>query len=168
MLNSSEVSPGTNDYVKYFGRTVRCVASPTTTLSAAYAAAGKTKQNGYYKLQDMNSSICGMVDVTDDELQVIDTRDNKVYWIAKLKDGHCWMTQNLDLDLGIATLTHNSTTLHHDDTDIGCLETLFGLHQHVLAIVQTSDVGLLHTLVFGSGEYSGTDRNVEQLACEIV
>ena len=88
-------------------------------LLMAYESAGKTKQNGYYKMQDMNSSICNMVEVEDDELQVIDTRDNKVYWIAKLRDGHCWMTQNLDLDLGVATLTHNSTTLYHDDTDLG-------------------------------------------------
>ncbi len=96
------------------------VSNPApVTLEVAYAAAGKSKQNGYYKLQDMNSSICNMVEVEDDELQVIDTRDNKVYWIAKLKDGHCWMTQNLDLDLGVATLTHNSTTFYHDDTDLG-------------------------------------------------
>ena len=89
------------------------------TLEVAYGAAGKTKLNGYYKLQDMNSSICNMAEVEDDELQVIDTRDNKVYWIAKLRDGNCWMTQNLDLDLGTNTLTHNSTTLYHDDTDLG-------------------------------------------------
>ncbi len=89
------------------------------SLSDAYADAGKTKLNGYYKMQDMNSNICNAVEVEDDQLQVIDTRDNKVYWIAKLKDGNCWMTQNLDLDLGVATLTHNSTTLYHDDTDLG-------------------------------------------------
>ena len=29
----------------------------------------------------------------------MDTRDGKSYWVAKLKDGHCWMTQNLALDL---------------------------------------------------------------------
>ena len=96
------------------------VAKPEpVTLEAAYAAAHKTKLNGYYKLQDMDSNICAAVEVIDDELQVIDTRDNKVYWIAKLADNHCWMTQNLDLDLGTPTLTHNSTTLYHDDTDLG-------------------------------------------------
>ncbi|MBR3353651.1 hypothetical protein IKG49_03635 [Candidatus Saccharibacteria bacterium] len=96
------------------------VAKPEpVTLEVAYRAANKTKLNGYYKLQDMDSSICAAVEVIDDELQVIDTRDNKVYWIAKLADNHCWMTQNLDLDLGTPTLTHNSTTLYHDDTDLG-------------------------------------------------
>ncbi|MBR3353569.1 hypothetical protein IKG49_03195 [Candidatus Saccharibacteria bacterium] len=96
------------------------VAKPEpVTLEAAYRAANKTKLNGYYKLQDMDSTICAAVEVIDDQLQVIDTRDNKVYWIAKLADNHCWMTQNLDLDLGTPTLTHNSTTLYHDDTDLG-------------------------------------------------
>ncbi len=37
--------------------------------------------------------------------QLIDSRDGKSYWIAKLKDGNCWMTQNLDLDLANITLT---------------------------------------------------------------
>ena len=87
-------------------------AAPVT-LYDAYYAANKTMLNGYYKLQDMNSSICSAVDVEDDELQVIDIRDNKVYWIAKLKDGHCWMTQDLKLDLD------SSTTLTHADTDLG-------------------------------------------------
>ncbi|MDO5451793.1 MAG: FISUMP domain-containing protein, partial [Candidatus Saccharibacteria bacterium] len=68
---------------------------------------------GYYKLQDMDSSICAAVDVDDNQLQVIDTRDNKVYWIAKLRDGHCWMTQNLDLDLD------STVTYTHDNTDLG-------------------------------------------------
>ena len=87
--------------------------APPVTLYDAYYAAGKTMLNGYYKLQDMNSSICAAVDVEDNQLQVIDTRDNKVYWIAKLKDGHCWMTQNLDLDLD------STVTYTHDNTDLG-------------------------------------------------
>ena len=87
--------------------------APPVTLYDAYYAAGKTMLNGYYKLQDMDSSICAAVDVDDNQLQVIDTRDNKVYWIAKLKDGHCWMTQNLDLDLD------SSITYTHDNTDLG-------------------------------------------------
>ena len=28
-----------------------------------------------------------------------DERDGKYYWVAKLADGNCWMTQNLELDL---------------------------------------------------------------------
>ena len=56
--------------------------------------------NGYFKMQDMTPTICKSID-TDGEkgMQLIDVRDDKVYWVAKLKDGNCWMTQNLDLDL---------------------------------------------------------------------
>ena len=79
----------------------------------AYADANKTMLNGYYTMQDMNSNICNAVEVVDDQLQVIDTRDNKVYWIAKLRDGNCWMTQNLDLDLD------SNVTYTYADTDLG-------------------------------------------------
>ena len=41
-------------------------------------------------------------------------RDNNLYWVAKLADGHCWMTQNLDLDIGGA----NTAPLNSNNTDI--------------------------------------------------
>ena len=47
-----------------------------------------------------------------DTKQLIDKRDNKKYWVAKLTDGNCWMTQNLDLDLS------TGTTLTPDNTNI--------------------------------------------------
>lgn len=53
----------------------------------------------YFAMQDMNVAICDRVKTVPDQLQVMDLRDAKVYWIAKLADGKCWMTQNLDLDL---------------------------------------------------------------------
>lgn len=37
--------------------------------------------------------------------RMIDSRDGKYYWVAKLADGNCWMTQNLDLNLDGRTLT---------------------------------------------------------------
>ncbi len=72
---------------------------PTTMLDA-FIASGAEMHNGYFKMQDMTPTICKSID-TDGEkgMQLIDVRDDKVYWVAKLKDGNCWMTQNLDLDL---------------------------------------------------------------------
>ncbi|MBR3322342.1 hypothetical protein IKG05_01745, partial [Candidatus Saccharibacteria bacterium] len=78
-----------------------------------------TMLNGYYKMQDMSNTICNNVytsQLTDNsdtmEAQLIDIRDNNVYWVAKLKDGHCWMTQNLDLNLDKdVALTSNDTDL---------------------------------------------------------
>lgn len=39
-----------------------------------------------------------------------DSRDNKQYLIRKLADGNCWMVQNLDLDLSIATTLDNTSS----------------------------------------------------------
>ncbi|MCQ2049701.1 MAG: hypothetical protein MJZ22_01660 [Candidatus Saccharibacteria bacterium] len=63
----------------------------------------------YYAMQDMTNDICSRVDAYE-KMQVVDLRDTKLYWIAKMPDGHCWMTQNLDLDLSTeVTLTPNDT-----------------------------------------------------------
>ena len=77
------------------------------SLSEAYSIAGKTRimasdGNEYYSMQDMSPEICNATDKVESTLQVADTRDGKVYWITKLKDGNCWMTQNLDYDLSVA------------------------------------------------------------------
>jgi len=56
------------------------------------------------------------------QTQLTDVRDNKPYYVKKLADGNCWMDQNLDLDLGVASTTADSPnttmTLTSADTDI--------------------------------------------------
>lgn len=104
--------------------TLRAVTNRMSmSLADGYVAAGKHKVNNpddgqkYYKMQDMEPAICEVADI-ESTLKVLDTRDNKVYWIAKLKmnregtEATCWMTQNLDFDLNVAT------TLTPDNTDI--------------------------------------------------
>lgn len=62
-------------------------------------------------MQDMTSSIRDELSVGA-TTQLIDSRDNKKYWVAKLADGNCWMTQNLALDLSTSvTLTSADTNL---------------------------------------------------------
>ena len=94
------------------------VANPVTPdFARAYRLAGKTKTaQGYYAIQDMTPAICAATD-EHSELLVQDIRDNKLYWILKAKDGKCWMTQNLDLDLettptNVAALTSENTDLN--------------------------------------------------------
>ena len=51
--------------------------------------------------------------------QLIDVRDNKSYWVTKLKDGNIWMTQNLDYDLSVAanqTLTPATSNVTENRT----------------------------------------------------
>ncbi len=54
-------------------------------------------------MQEMTPEICANTPEStateDHQKQLIDSRDGKTYWVAKLKDGNCWMTQNLSLDL---------------------------------------------------------------------
>ncbi|MBR3386440.1 hypothetical protein IKG68_02640 [Candidatus Saccharibacteria bacterium] len=78
------------------------------TFDDAFQLAGKSRVSGtsYFAMQDMNAAICNKVTtpLTADaastpQAQLIDIRDNKVYWVAKLMDGKCWMTQNLDFDI---------------------------------------------------------------------
>lgn len=74
----------------------------------------------YYRMQDMTNQICQAATSigSGGQMQLIDDRINldgkkRLYWVAKLADGNCWMTQNLDLDL-IADHTYT-----HSDTDLG-------------------------------------------------
>ncbi len=55
--------------------------------------------NQIYYMQEMTPEICASAK-EHEEGQLVDKRDNTIYWVAKLKDGNCWMTQNLALNLG--------------------------------------------------------------------
>ena len=84
------------------------------TLLDAFVASNATQQNGYYTMQGMTPTICNAADVGS-SIQLMDVRDNKLYWVAKLKDNNCWMTQNLDLNLS-STVALNSVTSDIDPT----------------------------------------------------
>ena len=88
------------------------------SIEDALAAAGKQKYNDYYKMQDMSASICSTVNTyeEDSKAQLIDTRDNQTYYVAKLLDDKCWMVENLNMAGG--------TELSSDDTDFDSTYTL--------------------------------------------
>lgn len=62
-------------------------------------------------MQEMTPESC-TASQEGDTKRLIDSRDNKYYWVVKLADGNCWMTQNLDLNLS------TSKTLTPADTNI--------------------------------------------------
>ncbi len=64
-------------------------------------------------MQDMNSEICANT-AEGYTKQLIDTRDSKSYWVSKLKDGNCWMTQNLALDITTEGLKASDTDITAD------------------------------------------------------
>ena len=101
------------------GGSVTLYAKYAYTLDNAYFDAGKTKHNGYYKLQDISSDICSAVNTSGLESQatLIDVRDNKTYVVRKLADGKCWMVQNLAIGGDTAmNLTPETTDITNDFT----------------------------------------------------
>ena len=83
----------------------------TVTVSVVTNPAYLPPFEGIETMQEMTSTICSDAD-EGETARLKDTRDNKLYWVAKLKDGNCWMTQNLDLDLS------TDTALTPDDSDV--------------------------------------------------
>ncbi len=70
----------------------------TITMSVVSSPRELTELAEITDMQQMTSTVCSNAKVGDTK-QLRDTRDGKYYWISKLADGKCWMTQNLDLDL---------------------------------------------------------------------
>ena len=58
-------------------------------------------------MQDMTTKICNASTVGQTN-RLTDTRDGKLYWVAKLADNQCWMTQNLDFDIPADGLTNEN------------------------------------------------------------
>ena len=67
------------------------------TFDEAYTRASKTQDNGYYKQQELTKSMCNTIAITQNKT-LKDVRDNNTYMVGKLKDGNCWMLDNLALD----------------------------------------------------------------------
>lgn len=69
----------------------------TYTFYAPHTVLYPIWEGGYPEMQYINYWKNMML--TGLQVQAVDTRDGKLYWIARLKDGNIWMTQNLDYDI---------------------------------------------------------------------
>ncbi len=84
--------------------------SNTITLSVV-AQPGKVGTfGGITKMQEMTADICKAASIND-TAQLEDTRDGKKYWVTKLLDGNCWMSQNLALDITTSGLSSSDTDI---------------------------------------------------------
>ncbi|MCQ2049685.1 MAG: hypothetical protein MJZ22_01580, partial [Candidatus Saccharibacteria bacterium] len=98
IMKDGLVSP-TARYTRDHSFFVRCVANIVEVPEPGPIA--RTMQN----VADWKDEL-----EVEGQIQVADERDGKMYWVAKLKDGNVWMTQNLDLDLdSTVTLTPEDT-----------------------------------------------------------
>lgn len=123
ILDSDEAA-ASQSYQLSFGAKVDTELSAgiyNTTLLIS-AVANPTKMGALSQityLQEMTHEICAnTANYVDKEhyatKQLIDSRDNKKYWVAKLADGNCWMVQNLALDIP----SDYKTKFNNTNTDI--------------------------------------------------
>ena len=83
--NDASAGPSISDgFGKQYGYSVRCVAEEPEVGEGF---------GGVKKLQEFE---CGKATAGTDG-KLYDIRNNSVYTVAKLADGNCWMTQNLDI-----------------------------------------------------------------------
>ena len=72
--------------------------NPTNVFSMTLTAQWRRNPLGEIDdMQELTPAICAAASV-DDKGLLRDSRDGKTYEVQKLKDGHCWMAQNLRLD----------------------------------------------------------------------
>ena len=88
-----------------------------TTFDQAYAAASKTKNatTNHYQMQDIDSTICSAVTINQYGT-LTDSRDNQNYTVGKLEDGHCWLADNLNLDVYTYRNTISTANTHITDS----------------------------------------------------
>ena len=107
------------------GTSLTLYAYNPVTFDEVYASANKTKLNGYYKIQDLNASMC--IEVSEDEITtVIDVRDNNTYSIGKLSNGSCWLLDNLRLNPLDPTTAANMSASNTNASDDAIYNYLHG------------------------------------------
>lgn len=101
--DTSDTNSANDTYTLSFGAKVDSTMPSGTysnnlTLTVVAEAKAISSLTELTYMQEMTTEICAKTD-TGTTAQLTDSRDNKKYWVTKLADGNCWMTQNLDLDL---------------------------------------------------------------------
>lgn len=83
----------------------------TVLISVVANAEKVTNLNQVTYMQDITPEVCANTP-EGTERQLYDVRDGQRYWVARMKDGRCWMIQNLAFDIeGGKTYTAADTDL---------------------------------------------------------
>jgi uncharacterized protein (TIGR02145 family) len=108
------------------------------------------------EMQEMTSAVCENTPQLATK-QLRDARDGKYYWVTKLADNRCWMTQNLDLDLS------TNVALTPEDSDV----TASWMPEYATATVVNAETILANDLgqrSWSLGDYRIT-RPTQSLDC---
>ena len=109
-------APSNDNYYLTFGAKVNTsIPSGTYTNTVAVSVVANpplvADMTSLSTMQEMTPDVCKKTEVGT-VARLTDARDQKQYWVTKLADGNCWMTQNLDLDLT------KGKALTPDDSDV--------------------------------------------------
>lgn len=117
-------------------------------------------------MQDMTPEVCAK-SAEGDTKRLVDTRDGKMYWVAKLADGNCWMTQNLDLDLTAGQeLTPDTSDVNEPwDPGITTFTSVFEGVEDNFVIAQSWNLGNYIVSEPGNIETSGCNSNSGYSGC---
>ena len=98
-------------------------------------------------MQDMNEDVKNSM-VLEQQYQLIDIRDEKTYFIAKLQDGKVWMTQNLDLNLD------SSVTLTNENTDLNSVTSWTPVRSTIDVTSNMTTTGTSGTITGWTDDYN--------------
>ncbi len=162
---SDPATPSTIDF-KIAARSATTQASGTYNNVITFYAVGKPKPPDYMQEPEIIKTKLKNV---GDELQAIDQRDGKEYWVARLADGKIWMTQNLDLDLNSRTeLTPANTDISDNwtpvNTTISFTDTRVYNWQSSSFIPYSADPG--ERYVYTSGTTADDSQYYSLAACQ--
>lgn len=111
--------------VRWLGVVIACAALGIVICGYGHAAFNRALQIsgeaqvkltapsfGIEYMQDMTSEICQKAQVGTESV-LIDRRDNKKYFVEKMQDKQCWMTQNLAFDIPASGLTGELSDINY-------------------------------------------------------
>lgn len=131
--------------------------SQNVTLLAMWAKESQIMQNwkGCNNLEESTAE-------DSHEITLIDIRDNKPYYVAKLADGNCWMTENLDLDI-IAKHEYTAT-----DTDLKMQKDYTWIPESSTRIASDASWNDSYSTPesYNQGDYCQRIDNYQHIACE--
>ena len=175
--SSSQYAGTYNGQVKYMLVHPNNNKPTLSNIELAFASHGiqpiyRNEDNKYYfAMQDMTTDICSSVSGNGETTatQLVDTRDNKLYWVAKLEDGHCWMTSNLDLDIGgtnVAALTSENTDISTTASGSGIYSAGYTEQDGVWTWTPVSTAITSNHVISGTSVPGWNDNNVTPYSAE--
>ena len=174
--SSSQYAGTYNGQVKYMLVHPNNNKPTLTNLEVAFAShdiqpAYQDETGSYFAMQDMSTEICNSVsgDGETTATQLLDTRDNNLYWVAKLEDGKCWMTSNLDLDIGgtnVAALTSENTDISTTASGSGIYSAGYTEQDGVWTWTPVSTAITSNHVISGTSVPGWNDNNVTPYSAE--